>query len=489
MKLLTALLQSLFLYLLKVAVLLVPSAYSQQTQVIQTPSMRKHLTIFALFWIIALAIICNAQQSPLPLLDAKIYDQYLGTYQLAPNEFIVIGRSERRLYSYEPQTGRVRGLNLISETNFSAGPSFLVFSPTEFEITFIKNKKGEITSLALKQPGKQDIIAKKAKFYQEEKVTFRDGDVTLAGTLLNPTTRGRHPAVILIHGSNAQDRNGYLSLIRFAADNFARHGIAAFIYDKRGVGASTGNWATAGFDDLAQDAIAALKMLQSRRDINPKQIGLWGSSQAGWVMAKATSLSNDIAFIVAVSVAGSVSVAQQNNYNIATEMRIGGFSQDDINQVIMTYNLFYDVIRAGAGGDGTKLDVAVKQAAQQNAKLKDWLPPLSSEIDWKKRDQWYLALDIDFNPVPLWEKYDGPFLGIFGELDTATPVRQVVPIFEKALASRKNKDYTIKIFPKAHHIILEAETGSDEELPRLKRYVPGYYDIMSNWILKRVNAK
>jgi pimeloyl-ACP methyl ester carboxylesterase len=299
-----------------------------------------------------------------------------------------------------------------------------------------------------------------------------------------------HPAVILLHGSGAQDRNGYISLMRFAADNFARHGIAAFIYDKRGVGASTGNWATAGFDDMAQDAIAALKMLQSRRDINPKQIGMWGSSQAGWVMAKATSLSNDIAFIIAVSIGGSgYTVAQQNNYNIATEMRVGGFSQDDINQVITSYNLFYDVIRAGAGEDGTKLDAAVRQAAQQNAKLKDWLPPLSSEIDWKKRDQWYLALDIDFNPVPLWEKYDGPVLGIFGELDTSTPVRQVVPIFEKALASRKNKDYTIKIFPKAHHIILEAETGSDEELPRLKRYVPGYHDIMSNWILKRVNAK
>ena len=451
--------------------------------------MRKHLTILALFWSIALAVICNAQQSPLPLLDPKIYDQYIGDYQVASNEFIVIGRSQRRLYFYESQTGRVRGLNLISETNFSAGPSFLVFSPKEFEITFIKNKKGEITSLVLKQPGKSDRIAKKAKFYREENVTFRNGDVTLAGTLLNPTTRGRHPAVILLHGSNAQDRNGYMLTMRFAADNFARHGIAALIYDKRGVGASTGNWATAGFDDMAQDAIAALKMLQSRKDINPKQVGLWGASQAGWVMAKATSLSDDIAFIIAVSAGGSgYTVAQQNNYNVATEMRVGGFSQDDINRVIATYNLFYDVIRAGEGGDGAKLDAAVRQA-QQNVKLKDWLPPLSSEIDWKKRDQWYLVLDIDFNPMPLWEKYDGPVLGIFGELDSSTPVRQVVPIFEKALASRKNKDYTIKIFPKAHHIILEAETGSDEEIPRLKRYVPGYHDMMSNWLRKRVNVK
>jgi hypothetical protein len=80
-------------------------------------------------------------------------------------------------------------------------------------------------------------------------------------------------------------------------------------------------------------------------------------------------------------------------------------------------------------------------------------------------------------------------LGIFGELDASTPVQQVVPIFEKALASRKNRDYTIRIFPKAHHIILEAETGSDEELPRLKRYVPGYFDMMTGWLRKRVEAR
>jgi len=55
--------------------------------------MRRDLTILAFFWSIALVVICNAQQSPLPLLDAKIYDQYIGDYQVTPNEFIVIGRS------------------------------------------------------------------------------------------------------------------------------------------------------------------------------------------------------------------------------------------------------------------------------------------------------------------------------------------------------------------------------------------------------------
>ncbi len=453
--------------------------------------MRRHLTIIrlVLLWNIAFVNACLAQQSPPPKLDPQIYDTYLGSYRLASNDLIVIGRTERRLYFYEPRTRRVRGLNPLSETVFSAGPSLLVYSPTEFQITFIKDRKGEASGLNLKETNGSERAASKAVLYGEEKVTFRNGDVTLAGTLLKPRTKGPHPAAVLLHGSGPQDRNGYLSVMRFAADHLARHGIAALIYDKRGVGSSNGNWATATFDDMAADAVAALKLLQSRKDIKPDQVGMWGSSQAGWVMAKATSLSKEIAFIISVSAGGSgYTPAQQNSYNLETEMRANGFNQDEINQALTALNLFYDVVRKGEGGNGEKLDTALRQA-QQNAKLKDWLPPLSSEIDWKKRDQWFLALDIDFNPVPLWEKYDGPMLGIFGELDSSTPVRQVMPIFERALANRKNKSFAIKLFPKAHHILLEAETGSDSELERLKRFVPGYFDAMTDWLEERLRVK
>ncbi|HEX8176528.1 MAG TPA: alpha/beta fold hydrolase [Pyrinomonadaceae bacterium] len=459
--------------------------------------MRKHLTIVVqvFLWSIALVMTNAAQQPTFKPLDPKIYEPYLGTYQLSSGELIVIGRSVRRLYYYEPHTGRARGLNPQSEssaeeTTWSAGPSLLVYSPKTFQITFTKNRSGDVIGLILKEAGRSDRIAKKALFYKEEEVTFQNGDVTLGGKLLIPSTKGPHPAVILLHGSGAQDRNGERSEIRWVADHFARHGIVALIYDKRGFGASTGNWATASFNDFAKDALAGLKLLQGRPDINPKQIGMWGVSQAGWVMTTATSMSKDIAFIISISAGGSgYTPAQQNNYNIETEMRAQGFTQNEISQVITSYNLLYDVVRAGEGGDGSKLDAAIRLALQKNAKLKDWLPPLSSEINWKKRDQWFLAFDIDFNPLPLWERYDGPVLGIFGELDSSTPVQQVVPLLGKALAARRNTDYAIKVFPKANHNIMEAETGSDNELPRLNRFVPEYLDTMTDWLRSRVDLK
>jgi pimeloyl-ACP methyl ester carboxylesterase len=451
-------------------------------------SVRRRLasTAIASWCVCSSAVPGTAQQAIETKLDPKIYDPFLGSYRTGSGELVSIGRTERRLYYFEPRSGIIRGLERDSETTWSAGPSLLVYSPVELQLTFVRNGKGEVTGLVLKRRGRPDQTAKKAAGYREERVTFRNGDVTLAGTLLVPSSGGPHPAVVFLHGSGPQDRNGYMSLIRLTADHFARNGIATLIYDKRGVGASSGNWADASFDDMAGDAVAGLRFLQSRGDIRPRQIGLWGSSQAGWVMAKATSLSKHIAFIISVSAAGSgYTVAQQELYNVETEMRAGGFSQGEIDEVLATRRLLFEFVRTGkAEGYGAAI-----QKARQNSRIKDWLTPRPEEIDRTKRDQWFLALDIDFDPVPLWGRYEGPVLQIFGELDASTPVRQVVPIVAKALASRKNTDFAIKVFPKAHHLILEAKTGSDSELEQLKRYAPGYFDLMTAWLLARINVE
>lgn len=423
----------------------------------------------------------GAAQQPKPVkVDSATLNRYLGCYQAGKGDLVCVGRTETRLILHEPKTGRVRGLEPVSDTTFRAGPSLGVYTPIEFEVTFVLGAKGGEVELRYKEPARNPRTFRKAELYREEAVSFRGGGTAeLAGTLLIPATDGPHPAVVLLHGSGPQDRNGYQSILRQAADHFARHGVAALVYDKRGVGGSTGNWATASFDDMAADAVAAVKLLQGRKDIRPKRVGLWGSSQAGWVMAKATAAAPDLAFVISASTGGSgYTVAQQEVYNVSAEMRAGGFTKAEIDEVIATRQLLFAFVRTGAA---EQYDVAVGKAAK-NERIKDWLTPPSSAIDRTKRDHWFTALDVDFDPVPLWERYPGPVLGLYGELDTATPVAQVMPIFAKSLAARKTADFAIKVFPKAHHIFLEATTGSDEELKTLTRYVPGYFDLMTDWV-------
>jgi pimeloyl-ACP methyl ester carboxylesterase len=452
------------------------------------------------FLVISGFISLCAQPSADQKLDPDVFDRFLGTYRFSSGDVIVIGRSQRRLYSYEPATGLARGLDRSaaskSDLSWVAGPAFQVFSPIESRLNFIR-KNNQIEALMVSVSGGQSRLAKKLHLYNEEKLTFQSGDARLAGTLLIPRTEGPHPAVVFVHGSGEQDRNGFVSLIRFVADHFARHGIATFSYDKRGVGGSTGNWASQTLDDLAADALAALKMLQERKDIDRKRIGLWGGSQAAWIMPKMTVGTKDIAFIVSVSGAGAgISVGDQVLYNLEIDFRNAGFTNDEILEWKKAYRILFGLVQAGPTASTKELDNLVRKL-QQNPKLtddlrKNWfLARPNPKIDWQRRDQWFFLYDPNFDARKLWQNYPGPVLGVFGELDGLDPVSEVAPIFTQVLSARKNTDFTITVFPKAHHILMQMETDTpnDNELPNLKRYVPGYFDTMSDWILRHVTHK
>src|SRR5437588_9984337 len=47
-------------------------------------------------------------------------------------------------------------------------------------------------------------VAAKPPTFKQEEVSFRNGDVTLAGTLLLPLTDVLHPAVVFLHGSGSE---------------------------------------------------------------------------------------------------------------------------------------------------------------------------------------------------------------------------------------------------------------------------------------------
>jgi tetratricopeptide (TPR) repeat protein len=121
--------------------------------------------------------------------------------------------------------------------------------------------------------------AVRKEFYTTTPVRYSSGPASLSGSLLMPIGPGPHPAIVMIHGSGPVTREALMPY----ADVFVRNGIAVLIHDKRGTGSSTGNWARATFDDLADDALAGVKLLKGRPEINPAQIGLQGTSLGGWV--------------------------------------------------------------------------------------------------------------------------------------------------------------------------------------------------------------
>ena len=311
--------------------------------------------------------------------------------------------------------------------------------------------------------------------YKEEDVTFQSGGVALAGTLRLPLGKGRHPAIFLLQGSGDVARDGE----SFYADHFARHGIATLVYDKRGIGNSGGDYRDESFDDFAADALAGVHYLQSRKDIDAKRVGLYGRSHGGIVAPLAASLSKDVAFIINVSGAG-VPPYQQVTYQAEAQMRRDGFSETEIAEAVAYMNLKWEVARTG-GESWDRL-----QAATRDARDKKWLArvqPATKLEDivpsWK--------LQMGYNPVPALEQVRCPVLALFGELDTLTPVKETTANFRNGLVKAGNKDYTIKVFPKADHALLVWPKPNDTfHWPVL---AAGYLETMTNWIDKHVAAR
>src|SRR5262249_50859485 len=159
---------------------------------------------------------------------------------------------------------------------------------------------------------------------EEKEVTFSNGTVALGGTVILPAGPGPFPGVVFLHGSGAEGR--WAS--RYLAYAFARHGIAALIYDKRGVGTSTGDWRQAGFEDLVGDASAAVETLRAQPHIAPDRVGIHGHSQGGTIAPWVADADPHVAFVVASAAAGA-SMAETETYSLSNSVGLSRLTEAD----------------------------------------------------------------------------------------------------------------------------------------------------------------
>ena len=146
----------------------------------------------------------------------------------------------------------------------------------------------------------------------------------------------------MIHGSGPQDRDGYASIIAVLADQLASSGRVVLTYDKRGSGGSSGDGTRAGFDQLAADAEAGMMMLSKLKNVDPKRVGLAGSSQAGWVAARAVARGANPADVLLLGAAGAaMSVVEQNLYNTEVRMHCAAISDADVKLALDQQRAFF----------------------------------------------------------------------------------------------------------------------------------------------------
>ena len=445
---------------------------------------RQAMTATAATVLLGTMLALAALQSPTVRdVDEKVLREYAGVYQSAPNSFMYLQLWNEfsgfdkpgQLVSFD-ESGEIRVLYPTDRDQFFAGPGAAISTSVESRIDFQRDGAGKIVSLGWRREGAVPRTARRVESEKHEDVGFSNGEIRLAGTLMSPATAGKHPAIILVHGSGAENREYMLPWARF----LIRRGMAVLGYDKRGVGASTGDWNTASFDDLAGDVVAAFEYLKTRSDIDRTQIGVLGISQAGWIMPLAAVRAKDLAFLISISGAG-VPAAETTIDQARNEMTMAGMPAPAVEQIVSLLKIQYEFARTGKGWD--EYAAAREKIVARMGRAPDSIPGTQDHPYWQFIRRLYF-----YDPVPTLGRLQTPTLALWGELDNNILPEKNKAAWEAALKAGGNRDYTLTILPKANHAQFEAKVGSNAEAKSLQRFVPGYSTAIQDWLAKRIRG-
>jgi uncharacterized protein len=283
--------------------------------------------------------------------------------------------------------------------------------------------------------------------YHTETVSFDNRGARLVGTLYLPDRPGKHPGIVWVHGGGPGTRQQFSPF----ATHFARTGYATVIFDKRGIGDSTGHYEPAtvrsdNLDLLASDASAALSLLAKRPEVRADMTGFVGASAGGWVTAKAAVLNNHAAFMLLLSGA-TYSTHSHIRYE-ALHLFHGRVPGSALSQTSISAGL--KSFGRGDVPDGMSPDQAADAA--QEIKID---PPFP-----------------DYDPMVDLRKLNIPGLWLVGDKDWTIPSGPTKRNIEKL--RRAGKPYEYRDIPGGHHAFVIGP----------KRLV---LDTMDNW-LARVTA-
>ncbi len=305
-------------------------------------------------------------------------------------------------------------------------------------------------------------------------MTFPSGEFTIVGDLRIPTRGDLHPVILMIHGSGKATRNGAVPFSPMI-EIFLRNGYAVFSWDKPGSGASTGHFSSEyELTENARIIVDALEVLSANPSIDLSTVGLWGISQAGWVMPLALEMTDKISFMVVVSGGGEDGI-EQGAYQVAKMIGCKGGSPEEVATVenywaIMNKARTYAVYREAA-----QMVLEIPGVYEQTGLI------LSEESNWVP---WPLDIDAFFDPVDVLQGTTIPVLAFFGTLDKNIDPLQGAHAYESALAAARNQDYQVKVIEGAGHVMVEVETGCMGEFVGTE-YMPEYLETLEFWLMDR----
>ncbi|MFI6847640.1 alpha/beta hydrolase [Kitasatospora sp. NBC_00085] len=213
--------------------------------------------------------------------------------------------------------------------------------------TRIRCLLGSLLALALAAGAAGGWVAYQHSYdLREQRVTITGGAQPLDGVLARPEGGdGPFGLIVFVHGDGPADATRD-TFYRPIWEALAKAGYASLSWNKPGVGGAPGDWLDQSMDDRAAEAAAAIAWARSQPGIDPGRIGLWGISQAGWVLPKVANRVPGVRFVIAVSPA--VNWLRQGRYNLLAELAHDHAPQTRVDAEVARSERVDEQLRQGA---------------------------------------------------------------------------------------------------------------------------------------------
>jgi alpha/beta superfamily hydrolase len=244
--------------------------------------------------------------------------------------------------------------------------------------------------------------------------------------------------VLFIHGDGTIDathNEGYKPLW----ERLASLGYASLSLDKRGIGGSEGNWLDQSIDDRVVEAQQAIAWAKQQPMIDASRIGVWGASQAGWVIPKLAG-KEQLAFSILVSPA--INWLKQGEYNTRSQMAKDGHTQQEIEAQVKHDNQIKDILKVYGS-------------------YEEYIKFIRKGEEPMSRERWsFVSKNYSSDATESLRHFKSPVLLLLGEDDVNVDIQDTERTYRKEIHPSYLLD--VKTFQNTEHSMLPTSIAGSE---------------------------
>lgn len=276
--------------------------------------------------------------------------------------------------------------------------------------------------------------------YTVTEVRIPNKGIELYGHIHAPKFRPFKSAIILVGGRGCGAGNTQYNLY---GKILRSYGIAVLAFHKRGNGNSGGDCNNATIDDLASDLQACRRYLLENIP-GLENIGVLGNSAGGWVMLRAQEIQ-PFDFLIGI-VAPSTSVFDQQMQSMQYGFDVFGL-KPEAKEPLLEYTRMMFEARPN------KRKFKRFQELLDLAEHQDWKKLLEdTDIPSNEKAIEYLWVRRHaYDPGPMLEEINIPYLAIYGEKDWVVPYKENTERLKSVFDGKRPELLTTVVAPGAQH--------------------------------------